>query len=188
MQWLQKISHLKLLRWIPRFKPVYDAYFAPLKDKHHYWFGILLLVRGILLVVFASAYSVHPNINYLLLLIMSALLLCYANFNRLYKARQVQYVENFFLINLIVIGGSKVISRDMTNTIAYVSIFLTFTGFCGVVIWSAVVQIFFKLRNVTVDETTIDSIPTRNHISDDDQQWDSISDEDEPLLEVNRSA
>ena len=48
MQWLWKISHLKLLRWIPSLKPVYDA---PLKDKHHYWFGILLLVRGILFVV-----------------------------------------------------------------------------------------------------------------------------------------
>ena len=185
MQWLQKISHLKLLRWIPRFKPVYDAYFAPLKDEHHYWFGILLLVRGVLLVVFAS---VHPDVNNFLLLIVSALLLCYANYNRVYKARQVQYAENFFLINLIVIGGSKVVSQDMTHATVYVSIFLTFTGFCGVVIWNAVVQIFFKLRNVTADETTIDSIPTRNRKLDDDQQWDSISDEDEPLLEVNRSA
>ena len=185
MQWLRRISHLQLLRWIPRFKPVYDAYFAPLKDEHHYWFGILLLVRGVLLVVFAS---VHPDVNNFLLLIVSALLLCYANYNRVYKARQVQYAENFFLINLIVIGGSKVISQDMTHATVYVSIFLTFTGFCGVVIWSAVVQIFFKLRNVTVDKTTIDSIPTRQDKSDDGQQWDSILDEDEPLLEVIRSA
>ena len=41
MQWLRRKSHLKLLNWVPRFNPVYDAYFAPLKDKHHYWFCLL---------------------------------------------------------------------------------------------------------------------------------------------------
>ena len=44
MQCLRRISHLGLLRWINKFTPVYDAYFAPLKDKHHYWFEVLLLV------------------------------------------------------------------------------------------------------------------------------------------------
>ena len=38
--------------------PLYDAYLAPLKHKHHYWFGALLLVRGILLVTFASSFTI----------------------------------------------------------------------------------------------------------------------------------
>ena len=37
IQWLRRISHLRFLRWINRF---YDAHFAPLKHKHHYWFGV----------------------------------------------------------------------------------------------------------------------------------------------------
>lgn len=45
IQCWRKISHLRLLRWVNRFTPFYDAYFVPLKDKHHYWFGTLLLVR-----------------------------------------------------------------------------------------------------------------------------------------------
>ena len=188
MQCLRKISYLKLLRWIPRFKPVYDAYFAPLKDKHHYWFGVLLLGRGILLVVFASTYSVRPNMNYLLLLIMSAVLLCYANYNRVYKTRQVQLAENYFFISLIVIGGSKILNQSTKHAVVYGSIFITLLAFCGVVIWSAVVQIFIKLRSVTVDDKTVSNKRTQKDDSDDALLWDSIFDEAEPLLEVNNTA
>ena len=41
MQWLRKIDRYPPLRWIAKYKPVYDAYFGPLRDKHHYWFGVL---------------------------------------------------------------------------------------------------------------------------------------------------
>ena len=39
IQWLRRVSHLRALKWITKFNPVYDAHLAPLKDKHHYWFG-----------------------------------------------------------------------------------------------------------------------------------------------------
>ena len=69
IQWLRKISHLRLLKWIPKFNPVFDAHLAPLKDKYHYWFGVLLIVRGILLLVLTLTYSVYPNVSYIVLLI-----------------------------------------------------------------------------------------------------------------------
>ena len=188
MQWLRKLSHLKLLQWIPRFNPVYDAYLAPLKDKHHYWFGVLLLVRGILLVVFASTYSLQPNINYLLLLIISSLLLCFANYNRVYKTRRVQFTENFFFISLIVIGGSEIVNPSTKYAVVYGSIFLTLLTFCGVVIWSAVVQVFFKLRSMNVNDRIVSEIPAQKNNSDIARLWDSMFDETEPLLEVNQTA
>ena len=43
MQWLRSVDHLGPLKVISRYKPLYDAYFAPLRDKHHYWFGMLHL-------------------------------------------------------------------------------------------------------------------------------------------------
>ena len=58
VQWLRKISHLKLLKWIPMLNPIFDAHLAPLKDKHHYWFGFLLVVRGILLATLALTYAI----------------------------------------------------------------------------------------------------------------------------------
>ena len=38
IQWLRRFSHLRVLKWIPKFNPVFDAHLAPLKDKYHYWF------------------------------------------------------------------------------------------------------------------------------------------------------
>ena len=72
--WLRRISHLKYLQWITKFTPFYDACFAPLKDKHHYWFGVLLLVRGVLLLIYSLTFTIYPNINLLILLVV--LMLC----------------------------------------------------------------------------------------------------------------
>ena len=44
-------DHYKPLKLIVRYKPIFDAYFGPLKDKHHYWFGVLFLAQGVLLVI-----------------------------------------------------------------------------------------------------------------------------------------
>ena len=53
-QWLQAISHLRLLSWVnsARLKPFIDSYHAPYKTKHHYRPGLLLVLRFLLLLVF----------------------------------------------------------------------------------------------------------------------------------------
>ena len=105
MQWLRKTPNFMLSRWITRYKPVFDAYYAPLKDKHHYWFGVLLLVRGILLLVFSSTANVNPAISLFLLLGLTILLLCYMNYQHVYKSKSVMILESSFLINLILLVG-----------------------------------------------------------------------------------
>ena len=47
-QKLQKMSHLRIFKWIMSLKPFFDVHFAPFKPAHRYWFGVLLLARGIL--------------------------------------------------------------------------------------------------------------------------------------------
>ena len=64
---------------INRFIPFYDAYFAPLKDKHHYWFGTLLLVRIAILVSFTVISSTFPLLSLLILLLTSLVLLFYTS-------------------------------------------------------------------------------------------------------------
>ena len=122
MQWLRRISHFKLLTWIPRFNPIYDAYFAPLKNKHQYWFGVLLIVRGALLVIFTSTYAVYPNVNYFILLTTTAVLLGYSNYNRVYKNKAVQFTENLFLFLLIFVGGSCCLEEQAGSAVTYASI------------------------------------------------------------------
>ena len=142
MQWLRKKS--EVLKWVSKFSPVYDAYFAPLKDKHHYWFGVLLITRGILLVIFTSTFSVYPNISYILLMMTCALLLCFANYHRVYKNKMVQLNENFFLVLLFLIGGTGILGQQARSIAMYTSIVVGFVEFCGAMRSNKIYQIYAK--------------------------------------------
>ena len=134
MQWIQRKSHLRLLKWVPRLTPVYDAYFAPLKDKHHYWFGLLLVTRCLLLTFHMA---IKTKVNNVLLLVFTATLLMYGNYYRVYKSKYVQFSENFFFLHLVIIGAVSI--NDETKVLINVvraSIFLVLLAFCGWVIWN----------------------------------------------------
>ena len=100
--WLKRKSHLKPLCWIKRWKPFYDAYYGPLKDKHHYWVGLLLIVRGALLVLFSVTSTSAPNINILSMILTPSVLLLYTSHRgNVYKNRFLSICENSFFLNLI---------------------------------------------------------------------------------------
>ena len=85
IQCFRKISHFWLLNWIMKFHPVFDAYFAPLKHKHHYWFGVLLLARVLLLTVVISTFNISQSINILILFTVGTILLLYMALVRPYN-------------------------------------------------------------------------------------------------------
>ena len=68
MQWLRRIYHHGPLKLIARLKPFYDACFGSLKDKHHYWFGVLLLVQGLLHLMSSFTLNSIPELNKFLVL------------------------------------------------------------------------------------------------------------------------
>ena len=189
VKWLRKISHLKVFKWIPKLNPIFDAYFAPLKDKHQYWFGVLLLVRGMLLTIFTSTYTILPNVNLLILLMISALLLCYANYKRVYKNRVIQLLENFFLLILVLVAGAGLFDNNVKYIVVYISNSAAFIVFCGVIIWSTLAQIFCKGIQVN-REYHHDNIDQRQHErqavheanSNNAQFRDSILEETQPLI------
>ena len=65
--WLQTISHLRLFSWVnsARLKSFMDSYHAPYKANHRYWPGLLLVLRFVLLLVFALNPQQDQNINLL---------------------------------------------------------------------------------------------------------------------------
>ena len=105
MQCLRRATHLRLLKWVTRFHPVYDGYFAPLKHKHHYWFGVLLLVRGVLLMTFASTFSISGTINLLFLLVVATVLLLYITLVQPYRSKGVLLLQSTYLANLVLLSG-----------------------------------------------------------------------------------
>ena len=64
---LQKKSHIPLLFWVNKVKPLSDAYTHPYKNRYHFWPGLLLLF---LLSILISILSLNdfdwPNMKLLL--------------------------------------------------------------------------------------------------------------------------
>ena len=97
IQPLRRVSHLKPLKWISKLAPVYDAYFSPLKDKHQYWFGTMLLVRGILLVILTTTSIMNPELNILILSVTMNILFFFVSVKNVYKRMTVRVLERTIL-------------------------------------------------------------------------------------------
>ena len=139
MQWLRSVDHFGPLKFIARYKPLYDAYFAPLKDKHHYWFGVLLLVQGLLLLVSSLTLHILPEVSVLLLLAISIFLLCYIKSMRPYKRMSVALLESSFMINFILLAVGYLYFRNNNKgrmIVLSLSISVAFVKFCGIIVWN----------------------------------------------------
>ena len=146
MQWLRIVSHLRFLTWIEQFIPISDANTAPLKHKHQYWFGILLLVRGVLLLIATSSFGIPYAINLLILLVFATLLLFYTNLMQVYKNSGNLLLDSSFNINLIILSGVFILTytqphSEKLQTIAVgISTGCAFLQFCGIVLYMLIKQ------------------------------------------------
>ena len=105
IQLLKRFSHCKLLRWVSRLNPYFDAYIGPLQPNHQYWVGLLLVVRVALFVLFALTSSILPTVNLFAMLVVGVGLTLYSNIFPVYRERYLSVLESSFFINLIIVGG-----------------------------------------------------------------------------------
>ena len=151
MQWLRRLPRSRLTNLIMRFYPVYDAYFAPLKHEHQYWFGVLLLARVILQMTFVSAFALPPYVNLLLLLVPGVMLLFHVAVVQPYKTVEGQPFKSAltlafrctFFANLILLALLVLVSlRSNQPTLRIVAVGLStgvaFVQFCGIVLYNTV--------------------------------------------------
>ena len=126
-----------MLRWIVRMKPFFDAYFGPFKDKHWYWVGILLLVRVILLLMFAIVQD--PNINLVAVNIVAALIpLSKTVIGDVYKKRFLSIWESSFFINLMILSLMTLyfrLSGGNQAAFVYTAVGITFAQFFAIVFY-----------------------------------------------------
>ena len=146
-QWLQAISHLRLFAWVnsARLKFFMDSYHAPYKARHRYWPGLLLVVRFILLLVFAFNPQQDPSINLLAILVGTGTLQLWAwTSGGVYKNRYLDALEGLFALNLIVLAGSTMYfnhSGGNQLAVGYTSVTIALVTFIGIVA--------FQLADVT---------------------------------------
>ena len=139
IQPLRRVSHLRPFKWINKLAPVFDAHFSPLKDKHHYWFGALLLVRGSLLVLLTVTSVANPEMNVFVLFFFTAILLFFTSVKYVYKRMTVRFFESATLLNLIALSAGTLYkweSAESKTILLEVSIGITFTQFCVIVVLS----------------------------------------------------
>ena len=156
MQWLRAVDHYHPLKRIARYKPIYDAYFAPLKDKHHYWFGTLLLARGVLFLISSLTQSNDPSFSRYILITVLVLILAYLNYAQVYKKTSIAIIESSFLINLILLFTGISFFSNKSPILLNLSIGVVFIEFCGIVTWNCLPQkaksLFVKKAASEIDD------------------------------------
>ena len=152
-QWLQAISHRRLFSWVNRLKPFMDSYHAPYKAKHRYWPGLLLVLRFVLLLMFALNFQQDPSINLLAILVGVGVLQLWAWISGgVYTKWYLDVLEGLFALNLIIlVGATYHINQSEGNQLAagYISVSLAFVTFIGVLTY----HIFQQLRQTKLWKT-----------------------------------
>ena len=137
-QWLQAISHLRFFAWVKsaRLKFFMDSYHAPYKARHRYWPGLLLVLRLVLLLVFALNLQQDRDINLLAILIGTGTLQLWAwTSGGVYKNSYLDALEGSFALNLIILVGSTMyVNHSGGNQLAvgYTSVTIALVTFIGI--------------------------------------------------------
>ena len=148
-QWLQAISHLRFFSWVnsARLKPFTDAYHAPYKAKHRYWPGLLLVLRFVLLLVFALNPQQDLNINLLAILVGAGILQLWTWVSGgVYKNWCLDALEGSFTLNLTILGAATYyVNHSGGNQLAvgYTSVSIAFATFIGILCY----HIFQQVRH-----------------------------------------
>ena len=146
IQCLLKISHYRVMFWVNKLKPLFDAYTGPYKARHRYWTGLLLLIRLALLVVFALNQSSQPTNNTAAITYVSVAILTYfAATKGIYKSNLPNYLEAFFVCNLgltaAAVQHEQANNNELNQTPINISAGLTFIVFVGILLYHTLRQI-----------------------------------------------
>ena len=146
-QWLQAVSYLRLFSWVnsARLKPFMDSYHAPYKAKHRYWPGLLLVLRSILLLVFAPQQD--PNINLLAIAVGAGILQLWAWVSGgvyIYKTWCLDALEGSFALNLTILGAATYyikLTEGNKLAVGYTSVTVAFVTFNGIITYHLLQQL-----------------------------------------------
>ena len=141
--WLQAKSHYKVFCWVPKLKPLFDAYYGPLRSDHRYWTGVLLLSRLILSLISSVNVLGDDDFNLMSVNFLTFFLLVLLwQSGGVYRYRFALVLDSFFLINLGVLSfvtshnhkASQVSDSSQYATIC-VSVGSVFAVFCLILLY-----------------------------------------------------
>ena len=152
VQFLRHYSHLRLLKWVTKLMPIFDAYLGPYKHKHGYWTGLLLLVRVLLVIVFAVNVLGNPAIN-LFIVRSTAFIIIVLNLGLggVYKRKLLTALEVFYIANLLAVASATSLTREGNwdrKYAIYSSTILAMLAFFATIAYQAVLRIKEKINRL----------------------------------------
>ena len=138
-QWVCTINLSFITRMSMKLKPFLDAHYGPLTDKHRYWFGILLGVRIVILLISVTVSASNFSISAFSVCIAAGALVSYMAIGPpLYRNKHVAVFEITLFINLGLLGLTKfyVVTTDGNQTAATLTLLtVAFVQFLGLVLY-----------------------------------------------------
>ena len=145
IQYLQHRSSHRVLFWVQKLKPLFDAYTGPYKDRHRYWTGILLLVRILLILIFALNTRGSPDINVLAISLTVLSLFMHAILaGNVYKTWHLNVIEYSFFLNLGVLASATfyaMVTRQGQLAVTYTSVGIAFALFIIIVVFHIITKL-----------------------------------------------
>ena len=158
---LQARSNHRLLHWANRIKPLLDAYQGPYRDRFRFWTGLMLVMRAILFITFASNALGDPRVNLLAIAISLLLLLIILwNTGPVYKSYLTHSIECFYILNLGVYSAatqfltSSGASPHQQGQLAAVMVGSAFLVFCGILLY----HLYTQLQNIDMVKTYLSRV------------------------------
>ena len=133
-QWLHKLNCRTITCMLLNLKPFLDAHFAAFKDKHRYWFGLLLLVRAANLLISASIPDSTTGFVEFFTAILSILLTFWGQ--KVYHSSAVGTFGTAFLLNLAIMNVTKNNYSDGNIAAAsFILIAIALAQFLGLILY-----------------------------------------------------
>ena len=141
IQHLQQKSNYRsrVLFWVQKLKPLFDAYTGPYKDRHRYWTGLLLLVCTVLFLIFSMNIRASPNLNLLAIIVTVLLLFMHlAAAGGVYKTWYLNIIEYSFFLNLGILASATLYTSTVTGQgqipVVYTSVSFAFALFIVIIV------------------------------------------------------
>ena len=135
-QCLVPCNHKRGCRWVFKLKPFFDANFGPLKSRHLYWVGALLLARAVLLLVFVVSSNSSDSALISVVAVCVLLTLYSGSVGHPYRNWLLSLLENSFFVNLVLLSVSTYYAKLTASSqapVVYTSISLALLEFLAVV-------------------------------------------------------
>ena len=141
-QWLHRCNCRLITRLMMKIKPFLDAHYGPLKGNHRYWFGALLLMRAVILLISALIPTNRAIITVYSINVCTLVLIGFAV--GVYRSFSVAIFDAVWFVNLGLLSASYMFTTfEGYNLSIAVNCFfgLAFAQFIGLVIFKVVVII-----------------------------------------------